>query len=457
MPLNMKMSILIVDDSGTMRGIFKQMLSAAGFDNFSTAEDGLAAIEVLKKQGADLILSDWNMPRMDGLEFLKWVKGNDQFKNIPVIMATAQGDKSQQELARSKGSSGHITKPFSSEQIKEIIEEVFGGGSQQQAAPKGIQVIEGKPLIRAAHIQITDHLALGVLKYQIETGKITPKHFQLETRCMPGWNPVEAAIEKGDVDCAFILAPIAMDLFAFDVPIKLVLFAHKNGSAFIRNKKYAEAQVSQVRDYYKDRVVDIPHKMSLHNMLAHKYLRDMGLKPGVPGQEEINVRFEVIPPIQMPGDMRAHDEVAGFIVAEPIASNAVAQQIGDVEVLSSAIWKDHPCCVVTMRNELIEQFPDAAQEFVTLLVEAGKFIKELILPSAVIAMKFLDPKGELGLTTEVLKKVLSQPDGITMDDLYPVKSDLETIQQYMHKEMKIGKLIDIDAFVETRFADVACT
>ena len=95
----------------------------------------------------------------------------------------------------------------------------------------------GKVLLNVAHIQITDHLTLGVLKHMIATEKFQPRYFELQTQCMPGWNPVQKALENGDVNAAFILAPIAMDLFGADAPIKLTLFAHKNGSICVRNKK----------------------------------------------------------------------------------------------------------------------------------------------------------------------------------------------------------------------------
>jgi ABC-type nitrate/sulfonate/bicarbonate transport system substrate-binding protein len=273
---------------------------------------------------------------------------------------------------------------------------------------------------------------------------------------MPGWNPIQESLEKGDIDGAFVLAPIAMDLFAFKVPIKLVLLAHKNGSIFVRSNNDGMDNYESLSDFFKYKVVDIPHKMSVHNMLAHKFLTELGLKPGVPGKKAINVRFEVVPPIKMPAIMKENEEVGGFIVAEPIGSNAIAKGIAQMQFLSASLWDNHPCCVVAMRDEVISQYPDAVQELTSLLVDAGRFVEENRDLAADIAVAFLDPKKELGLTPQVLNKVLTEPQGIKMNDLYPVLEDLDKIQRYMHDEMDIGVLIDVEKLVDLRFADEAC-
>lgn len=452
---NNDLEILAVDDSSAMRAMLQNMLNEAGFNTVILAEDGRDAIEKLEKNSVGLIISDWNMPNMDGLELLKWVRASKEYKDIPVIMATAQGDKTQEEtIVREKGN-GHIAKPFDTEQIKEKINEVLGLKKEGKTEKRVPKIIKGKVQIKLGHIQITDHLALGVLKHQIDTGSVTPKYFELETSCMPGWNPIQKSLEQGDIDGAFVLAPIAMDLFAFGVPIKLVSFAHKNGSSLVRNKNYADSGLDSLTDFYKNKIVNIPHKMSIHNMLADMFLRELGLSPGVSGNKNINVNFEVVPPVKMPGIMKDDAAIAGFIVAEPIASNAIAKGIADMEFRSAKLWKDHPCCVVTMRDDFISEYGDAVYELVSLLVQAGKFVDENKSKAAEIAVAFLDPEKKLGLTTEVLKKVLEDPEGITMGDLYPVPEDLDRIQRYMFDEMSIGKLMDVEKFIDFTFVDAA--
>ena len=457
MPVDMNMTILVVDDSGTMRLMFKQYLIKAGFGNIIMAVDGKDAVKKLEEGGKiDLIISDWNMPNMDGLALLQWVRSSKTFKNLPFIMATAQGDKSQQQVVTENGGNNHIAKPFDSEELKARITAVFEGTSEKTVGKRVPEVVNGKVNIKLAHIQITDHLILGVLKQQIAAGLVKPRFFNLETECIGGWNPIQEKLETAAVDGAFVLAPIAMDLFAFDVPIKLVLLAHKNGSGFIRNKNYETEPSDSLKDFYKYKVINIPHKMSIHNMLAHKFLKGLGLKPGVPGKKAIDVRFEVVPPIKMPGIMKENEDVGGFIVAEPICTKTIASGIGEMEFISATLWNEHPCCVVALRDELVNGYPDAVQELTDLLVKAGRYVENHKDKAAEIAVNFLDPDKSLGLSTTVLTKVLNQQGGITMNNLYPVKQDLDRIQQYMFHEMDIGKLIDLDRFVDLRFADKCC-
>jgi CheY-like chemotaxis protein len=452
------MTILVVDDSGTMRLMFKQYLNKAGFGNIILSVDGKDAVKKLEEGGKiDLIVSDWNMPNMDGLALLKWVRSHPKFKNIPFMMATAQGDKTQQQVVVENGGNNHIAKPFDSEEIKKKIVEIFEGKTESTAGKRIPQVVDGKVVLKIAHIQITDHLILGVLKHMINTGQVRPKYFTLETECIGGWNPIQEKLETAAVDGAFVLAPIAMDLFAFNVPIKLVLLAHKNGSGFIRNKNYETEPSDSLKDFYKYKVINIPHKMSIHNMLAHKFLTGLGLKPGVPGKKAIDVRFEVVPPIKMPSIMKENEDVGGFIVAEPICTKTIAAGIGVMEFISATLWKDHPCCVVALRDEVVENYPDAVGELTDLLVMAGRFVEKNKESAADIAVNFLDPEKTIGLNNQVLMKVLNQDGGITMNDLYPIKEDLDKIQKYMFNSMDIGKLIDLDQFVDLRFANKSCS
>jgi chemotaxis signal transduction protein len=157
----------------------------------------------------------------------------------------------------------------------------------------------------------------------------------------------------------------------------------------------------------------------------------------------------------MPNFLKENDDACGFMVAEPIGSRAIAAGVAERQVLSSEMWENHPCCVVVFREDFVRDYEDAVQEFVNHLVEAGRFIREDVDTAAQIAVSFLDPKKELGLQKGLLKNVLSDPKGIRTDDMYPVKGDLEVIQDYMVGKMGVGRSIDLDTFVETRFADAA--
>ncbi|MGD8779679.1 MAG: chemotaxis protein CheW [Ignavibacteria bacterium] len=455
MSVNKNIKILLVEDAAVMRKMEKKVLYSLGFNNVQEATDGVVAEDILASDMVDLIISDWNMPNKDGFELLKSIRANEKLKTIPFIMATGRGEKKEINKASEAGVSAFIAKPFNGEELNEKINEAFGFVNEEEVTREYEVNKEGKVKLKVGHIQITDHLVLGVLRHLIETGEATPEHFELETECMSSWNPVAKALEKNKIDAACVLAPIAMDLYADSVPIKLVLFAHKNGSIFVRNKK-GEEYAPPFQDFFKGKSFYIPHFMSIHHMLSHMFFSQMGLKAGTLGKDKNDVNFEVVPPIKMPELLSENKESSGYLVAEPLGTKAIASGIAELQFLSSELWENHPCCVVTMQNEFIEKFPDAVYEFTKLLVEAGQFIDKKPGLAAEIGVKFLDPNKKLGLKVPILKNVLTEPLGIKTNDLYPVVEDLDRMQKYMHDEMGIGRLINVNEFVDLRFANKAC-
>lgn len=449
--------ILLVEDAVTMRKIEINTLKSLGFKNIIEAGDGQIAQQILMETGAvDLVISDWNMPNMGGYELLVWLRQHEQFQTVPFLMATGQSDRSQAKTAMEAGANGLIAKPFGAAELKEKMEEAMGvKRAVAHEENVGPQIgSSGKIKLRMAHIQITDHLILGVLKHWIAKGEVVPKHFELETQCLPGWNPVQKALETGAVDGALILAPIAMDLFNYGVPIKLVLFAHRSGSIFVRNHQGEYAVPYQ--NFFKQRSFLIPHKMSVHHMLAHMFFDGAGLKASLEKGADVDVNLEVVAPVNMPDFLRDNPEVCGFMVAEPIGTKSIAAGIADLQFLSNEMWTNHPCCVVTIRDDFSEQHRDAVYELTELLVKAGKFIAQRPDAAAEIAVAFLDPEKKLGLKIPVLQNVLREPQGIKTNDLYPSKEDLGKMQQYMHNTMGVGALVDLDRFIDSQYAEVAC-
>jgi chemotaxis signal transduction protein/ABC-type nitrate/sulfonate/bicarbonate transport system substrate-binding protein len=452
-------TILLVEDAAVMRKIELKTLKSLGFDTVIEAADGEIAVAKLQKnEKIDLIISDWNMPNKDGYELLVWVRGEEKYKHIPFLMATGQGEKKQEKKAVEAGVSSFVAKPFNQDELNRKIEEALGvspeieAEAQKESRPKISN--NGKVRLNVAHIQITDHLILGVLKHLIEKKEMTPRYFELETHCMSGWNPVQESLEKGTVDAAFILAPIAMDLFNFGIPIKLTLLAHKSGSIFVRGNQgdYCEPYA----DFFRQKTFLIPHKLSVHHMLAHMFFKGIGLKAGMVAEGEIDVNFEVTAPIKMPEFLGNNPNACGFMVAEPIGTKAIAQGVAKLQFLSGELWENHPCCVVAMREDFIGPYTDAVYEFTEMLVRAGKFIENKPEMAAEIAVNFLDPKKQLGLKIPILKNVLTETRGIKSGDLFPVIEDLDRMQQYMYHNMGIGSIIDLEKFVDTRFAEAAC-
>lgn len=124
------MRVLLVDDSAVMRKIITKQLTQAGFaiDAFLEASDGQQGLDVLAKEGrVDLILSDWNMPIMDGLEFVKGVRGGPPgTKDIPIVMVTTEGGEAKVAEAVLAGASGHVKKPFTPEILKTKLARFLG-------------------------------------------------------------------------------------------------------------------------------------------------------------------------------------------------------------------------------------------------------------------------------------------------------------------------------------------
>jgi len=126
MGFNTEMKILVVDDFATMRKIIKNILGQLGFKNIIEADDGTTAWEILQKESVDLIISDWNMPKMSGLELLKKVRGDDKLKDTPFLMVTAEAQKEYIIEAAKYRVSQYIVKPFTPETLKEKLEKIFG-------------------------------------------------------------------------------------------------------------------------------------------------------------------------------------------------------------------------------------------------------------------------------------------------------------------------------------------
>jgi two-component system, chemotaxis family, chemotaxis protein CheY len=119
------LSILVVDDFSTMRRIIKGLLEDLGFANITEADDGLTALPLLKAGNFDLLITDWNMPGMHGVELLRQVRADERLKKLPVLMLTAEAKREQIVEAAQAGLSGYVIKPFTAATLKEKIAKIF--------------------------------------------------------------------------------------------------------------------------------------------------------------------------------------------------------------------------------------------------------------------------------------------------------------------------------------------
>ncbi len=119
------MKILIVDDFSTMRRIIKNLLRELGFSNTMEADDGSTALPMLRNGDFDFLVTDWNMPNMQGIELLKAIRADERLKELPVLMVTAEAKREQIMEAAQAGVNGYIVKPFTAETLKEKIDKIF--------------------------------------------------------------------------------------------------------------------------------------------------------------------------------------------------------------------------------------------------------------------------------------------------------------------------------------------
>ena len=119
------MKILIVDDFSTMRRIIKNLLKELGFSNVSDADDGNTALPMLKGGGFDFLMTDWNMPGMQGIDLLRNVRADPGIATLPVLLVTAEAKKDQIVEAAQAGVNGYIVKPFNAATLKEKIDKIF--------------------------------------------------------------------------------------------------------------------------------------------------------------------------------------------------------------------------------------------------------------------------------------------------------------------------------------------
>ncbi|HWR90443.1 MAG TPA: chemotaxis response regulator CheY [Dissulfurispiraceae bacterium] len=122
--LDLKIKVLVVDDFPTMRRIIRNLLKQIGYNSIEEAEDGIQALAMLRKGGFGLVVSDWNMPHMEGIDLLRNVRKDASLEDIAFLMVTAEAEKEKVIEAIKSGVDNYIVKPFTAETLKEKIEKI---------------------------------------------------------------------------------------------------------------------------------------------------------------------------------------------------------------------------------------------------------------------------------------------------------------------------------------------
>ncbi|KEZ78043.1 chemotaxis response regulator CheY [Salinisphaera hydrothermalis] len=119
------LQFLVVDDFSTMRRIVRNLLKELGYHNIEEAEDGAEALGKLAGGHVQFVISDWNMPNLNGLDMLKKIRADDGLKHLPVLMVTAEAKKENIVAAAQAGASGYVVKPFTAATLEEKMNKIF--------------------------------------------------------------------------------------------------------------------------------------------------------------------------------------------------------------------------------------------------------------------------------------------------------------------------------------------
>ena len=125
MPLSLASKILVVDDFATMRRIIRNILKQLGYEDVDEADDGNSALAKVRTSRFDLVITDWNMPNMNGLDLVRTIRGDENLSKLPVLMVTAEAMKENIIEAVKAGVSNYVVKPFTPEVMREKIAKIF--------------------------------------------------------------------------------------------------------------------------------------------------------------------------------------------------------------------------------------------------------------------------------------------------------------------------------------------
>ncbi|WP_134323801.1 ABC transporter substrate-binding protein [Cumulibacter soli] len=250
-----------------------------------------------------------------------------------------------------------------------VVGGLAGYGAWNAVAPA--LAGSSKRAIRIGYLPVTDAAALltaydgGFLAKQ---GIDAP-----EPVLFRSWESLAQAFAIGEVDAVHLLMPLAIQLkLAKKTPLKVIAWGHVNGSALTVSNDIGD--LSQLAGT----TVAIPYWWSVHNILLQRMFAAEGLTPVIrqqPSVSEGTVQLAVMAPADMVAAL-AGGTVGGYVVADPFSVVAEKQGIGRVERFLGDVWKEHACCAIVVREELINEDPDVVQGLTTAIVQAQQWIDE---------------------------------------------------------------------------------
>lgn len=258
--------------------------------------------------------------------------------------------------------------------------------------------------VKVGYLPITDATPL-LLAYEL--GYFVEEGLKVEKpELIRGWAPLVEAFTAGKFNVVHLLKPLAIWLrYHNRYPAKVVAWAHTNGSAIVVSEK------SKVRDFSDlgGKKIAIPFWYSMHNLVLQKALRSVGLTPVIKQEGEPvanhEVALQVLQPPEMPPALSA-GKIDGYTVAEPFNALGELKAGGKILRFTGDIWKNHPCCVVTMNEKLIEKNPEFTQKVVNAIVKAEIYASQNKTQTAELLSK--DGKGYLPVPKEVVLRAMTE-------------------------------------------------
>ncbi|MFH2061146.1 MAG: ABC transporter substrate-binding protein [Pseudomonadota bacterium] len=303
--------------------------------------------------------------------------------------------------------------------------------------------MKNNPCIHIGHLKIIDHLILGICDLSLKKGTANLSAINFETCAMNSWDQVIDSLVCGEINGAFIPAPIAMNLFAQGLDIRILMFAHKSGSLIAKS---TGSDIKTIADF-KGKTILVSSELSIQTMLLHKLFSSAGLTFGDHNDLNTDVTCEAVPPMVMI-EMLTHDldkDIGGYAVEEPFASYGIQQGVAKKICTSTSLWKNHPCCVFVLNQKFITTYPEAVQKVLSLFLQTGKQIQKTKSDEiSAMAQKFCDQKISL------IQQIFTQTDlSFNPDSLIPDINALEMIQNYMADTMKVLKnKVDLSVLVD---------
>lgn len=259
------------------------------------------------------------------------------------------------------------------------------------------------------------------------------------SRKFTDWPTVKEALIAKEIGGVFILAPMAMQLVADDIPIKVVYLGHRDGTALVVGK---DSNIHEFSDL-AGKVVAIPSRYANQNVLMHRMMREWGMEPG-------SIELRELPPPEHPIALQS-GSIDGYIVGEPFAAKAEIDGYGRVLYQTKDIWKDFISCVLVVRDDLIENERDLVQELVSGIAKSGMWLDED--PAHRMDAAEITAEHYYFQSPELLKYVLSKPvDRVKYTRLTPLRDDFNEIMTLAHEIGVLSRRVEFEEYADDSFA-----